>query len=298
MEWLNYHHLLYFYAVAREGGLAPAGKLLRLSQSAISGQIKRLEDALGHPLFEKRGRRLEMTETGRLAYRYAEEIFGLGAEMLDAVRGRPSGRTPRLKVGIVDVVPKLLVRRLLEPALATGDVHLTCVEDRYERLLGELATHALDVVISDAPVPAGSAVRAFNHVLGESSITLLAPATLAPALRRNFPSGLDGAPLLLPLAGTSLRRDLDAWFDQHGLRPMVRAEAEDSALLDAFAADGMGAMFAPTVIAREIARRYDLVVVAEVAAVRERYYAISAERRLAHPAVVAIRSAARAEVFA
>ncbi|MEZ4367847.1 MAG: LysR family transcriptional regulator [Kofleriaceae bacterium] len=298
MEWLNYHHLLYFYAVAREGGLAPAGKLLRLSQSAISGQIKRLEDMLGHALFEKRGRKLELTETGRVAYRYAEEIFGLGTEMLDAVRGRPVGRVPKLKVGVVDVVPKLLVRRLLAPALADASLQLSCVEDRYEALLGELATHAIDVVIADAPVPPAVAVRAYNHLLGESTSTLVAPAVMAAGLRRSFPRGLDGAPLLLPLPGTGARRDLEAWFDAEEVRPSVRAEAEDSALLDAFAADGMGAVFVPTVIAREIARRYDLTVIAEVPAVRARYYAISAERRLAHPAVVAIRSAARGALFA
>lgn len=298
MEWLNYHHLLYFYAVAREGGLAPAGKLLRLSQSAISGQIKRLEESLGHPLFHKRGRKLEMTETGRLAFRYAEEIFGLGAEMLDAVRGRPTGRALRLKVGAVDAVPKLLVKRLLEPALADADVQLTCVEDRYPRLLAELATHALDVVIADGPVPQGASVRAYNHLLGESTMTLLAPAAIAPGLRRGFPRGLDGAPVLLPMSGTSLRRDLDAFFDAENVRPVVRAECEDSALLKAFAAEGMGAVFAPTAIAREVARRYDLTIVAEVPRVRERYYAVSAERRLAHPAVLAIRAAARAEVFA
>jgi len=297
MHWLNYHHLLYFYTVAREGGLAPAGKVLRLSQSALSGQIKRLEEQLENPLFEKRGRKLAMTETGRLVYNYAEDIFGLGDEMLDAVRGRSTGRTRRLKVGVSDMVAKLLVRELLSPVLADETMILTCSEDRFDRLLIDLANHELDVVIAEAPVPPGTALRAFNHLLGESTMTLVAPSQLAPKLRARFPHGLDGAPMLLPLSGSALRRDLDAWFTANEVRPLVRAEAEDSALLKAFAADGMGAMFIPTVIVSTVNRRYDLVTIREVVELRERYYAISAERRITHPAVVEIRAAARSKLF-
>ncbi|MBC7978509.1 MAG: LysR family transcriptional regulator [Myxococcales bacterium] len=297
MDWLNYHHLLYFFTVAREGGLAPAGKRLRLSQSALSGQIKRLEQQLDHPLFVKRGRKLEMTETGRMVYQYAEDIFGLGNELLDAVRGRGVGRVRRLKVGISDLVAKSLVRELLSPALADPTVVLTCYEDRFERLLLELANHEIDVVIAETPVPAGSGLRAFNHLLGESTLTLLAPPSLAPRLRARFPRGLDGAPVLLPLPDTVLRRELDAWFIAADVRPIVRAEAEDSALLKAFAADGMGAVFVPSVIAGAVGERYGLVTVREVPELRERYYAISAERRLTHPAVIAIRAAARSQLF-
>ncbi len=299
MEWLNYHHLLYFWMVAREGGLAPAGKVLRLSQSALSGQIKRLEDTLGHALFERRGRKLEMTEDGRVVYKYADQIFGLGREMLDTIRQRPTARALRLTVGISDVIPKLLVRRLLEPAFRhEGGLALTCKEDRFERLLSELALDAVDVVIADAPVPPNASVRAYNHLLGDSTVTLLAPPALAPAMRRSFPAGLDGARLLLPLTGCTLRRSLDAWFSESEIRPLVVAEAEDSALLKAFAADGMGGLFVPTVIAKTVAQRYDLVQVAEVDSIREHFYAISAERRLVHPAVLAIRAAARNDLFA
>ena len=294
MEWLNYHHLLYFWMVAREGGLAPAGKVLRLSQSALSGQIKRLEETLGHPLFERRGRKLEMTENGRVVYKYADEIFGLGREMLDTIRERPTSRALRLTVGISDVVPKLLVRTLLEPAFRhEGGLALTCKEDRFDRLLAELALDAVDVVIADAPVPPDASVRAYNHLLGESTVTLLAPAALAPAMRRSFPTGLDGARFLLPTPGCTLRRNLDAWFAEAEVRPLVVAEAEDSALLKAFAADGMGAMFVPTAIATQVARRYDVSVVAELEDVQERFYAITAERRIVHPGVIAIRNAAR-----
>lgn len=299
MEWLNYHHLLYFWMVAREGGLAPAGQILRLSQSALSGQIKTLEDALGHPLFERRGRKLELTETGHVVYRYADQIFNLGRELLDTVSGRATKHTPKLVVGIADVVPKLLVRQLLAPALHQPEpLALVCLEDRFDRLLAALANHAVDVVIADAQVPPESPVRAFNHLLGESTMTFVAPPSAAPMLQRRFPKSLEGSPVLLPLTGSTLRRNLDAWFDTHDVRPQIVAEAEDSALLKAFAADGMGGMFVPTVIADVVAKRYGVTPVAELEQVRERYYAISAERRLIHPAVVAIRSAARADLFA
>jgi LysR family transcriptional activator of nhaA len=298
MEWLNYHHLLYFWTVAREGGLAPAGKVLRLSQSAISGQIHRLEESLGHPLFERRGRKLEMTETGRVVYRYAEQIFGLGREMLDVVRERPTDRALRLVVGISDVVPKLLVRQLLGPALQQQQrVSLVCHEDEFDRLLGSLAAHIVDVVIADSPVPPGSDLKLFSHFLGESTVTLVAPGKLAATLRASFPASLDRAPLLLPTMGSTLRRNLDSWFERNAVVPEVVAEAEDSALLKAFAADGMGAMFVPTVIAKQVCRRYDVTEVAVIDGVDERFYAITAERRIVHPAVIAMRSAARAELF-
>jgi LysR family transcriptional regulator, transcriptional activator of nhaA len=300
MEWLNYHHLLYFWTVAREGGLAPAGKALRLSQSAISGQINRLEDSLGQPLFERRGRKLVMTETGRVVYRYAEQIFGLGREMVDVVRERSTGRPLRLIVGIADVVPKLLVRQLLGPAFkADGEprLALVCHEDKFDRLLVSLANHVLDVVIADAAVPPDSELKLFNHVLGQSTVSLMAPANLASTLSKNFPASLHGAPLMLPLIGSTLRRNLDTWLEREGIVPDIVAEAEDSALLKAFAADGMGAVFVPTVIAKTVARRYDVVHVAEVSPVHERFWAITAERKLVHPAVIAMRESARTELF-
>ena len=298
MEWLNYHHLLYFWMVAREGGLAPAGKVLRLSQSALSGQIRQLEGSLGQSLFERRGRKLEMTETGRVVFRYAEQIFGLGREMLDVIRERPVDRPMRLVVGISDVVPKLLVRQLLAPALhGEQRLSLVCQEDQFDRLLGSLAAHVLDVVIADAPIPPDSELPLFNHSLGESSITLVAPATIAGPLRRDFPRALGDVPLLLPMVGSTLRRNLDSWFERHEIDPEVAAEAEDSALLLAFAADGMGAMFVPTVIATQVCRRYDVSVIGEIDEVQERFYAITAQRRLVHPGIIAMRTAARAHVF-
>ncbi len=298
MEWLNYHHLLYFWVVAREGGLAPAGKILRLSHPTLSAQVKKLEESLGVALFEKRGRKLALTETGRVAYRYASEIFGLGGEMREALRGQRPGGPLRLVVGISDVVPKLLVRHLLAPALADPDAPtLVCREDRFDRLLADLAAHELDVVIADAPVPPGAAVRAFSHLLGESAVVALAPPALAKTLKRGFPRSLDHAPMLLPLEGAPLRRALNAWFARHQVTPRVIAEAEDSALLKVFAADGMGLVFVPSVIAPAVTARYGLVDIGDVGGVRDRYYAITVERKLAHPSVVAIRDAARSELF-
>jgi LysR family transcriptional activator of nhaA len=292
MEWLNYHHLLYFWVVAREGGLAPAGKLLRLSHPTLSAQIKKLEEGLGVALFEKRGRKLALTETGKVAYRYAGEIFGLGSEMREALRGQRPGGPLRLVVGISDVLPKLLVRHLLAPALAEAPAPtLVCREDRFDRLLADLAAHELDVVLADAPVPPGGAVRAFSHLLGESPVVALAAPALVRGLKRGFPKSLDQAPVLVPLEGSPLRRALNAWFARHQLAPRVVAEGEDSALLKEFAADGLGVVFVPGVIAPSVSQRYGLGELGEVAGVRDRYYAITVERKLAHPSVVAIRDA-------
>ncbi len=204
MEWLNYHHLQYFHVVAREGGLGPASRILRLSRPTLSAQIKTLEENLGAELFARKGRRLVLTDVGRTVARYAEEIFGLGSELLDTVKGRVVA--PRLDVGVADVVTKLVVRRILEPALHLPQpVHLVCHEESHERLLTRLAAQELDVMIADAPVPAGSSVRAFNHLLGECGVTFFG-TTKHVGLRRGFPQSLDGAPVLLPIAGTPLRR--------------------------------------------------------------------------------------------
>lgn len=298
MEWLNYHHLLYFWVVAREGGLGPAGKVLRLSHPTLSAQVKALEDRLGEKLFTKVGRRLVLTETGRVVYRYADEIFSLGREMLDAVSGRPVGQPLRLVVGVADSVPKLVVRRLLQPALTLPDpVRLVCREDTTERLLADLALHSLDLVISDASVPPGSSIRAFHHLLGETGVTFFATKALATAYRRGFPGSLDGAPMLLPLESLTLRRALNPWFERQGVKPRVVAEFEDSALMKAFGNDGIGIFPAPTVIEREMLAANGLEVVGRCDDVRERFYAISVERRLKNPAVVAILDSARHEMF-
>ena len=298
MEWVNYHHLLYFWTVAREGGLVQAGKVLRLSHPTLSAQIRTLEEQIGEKLFVKVGRKLELTEAGKVAYRYADEIFSLGREMVDAVKGRTVGRPLRLQVGIADVVPKLIVRRLLQPALDLPDqVQLVCYEDSFEQLLADLALHTLDIVIADAPVPPGSNVRAFNHLLGETGVSFFGSRALAAPLRRTFPQSLDGAPFLLPLEHLTLRRSLNQWFSKHHVSPRVIAEFEDSALLKAFAADGLGIFAAPTAVEAEIMTQYGVQLIGRTSEIRERFYAISVERRLKHPAVIAVSEAARDDLF-
>jgi LysR family transcriptional regulator, transcriptional activator of nhaA len=299
MEWVNYHHLLYFWVVAREGGLLPAGKVLRLSHSTLIAQIRTLEEQLGEKLFVKVGRKLELTETGRVAFRYADEIFSLGREMVDVVKGRTVGQTLRLEVGVADVVPKLIVRRLLQPALDLEQpVRLVCLENTFEKLLADLALHTLDIVIADAPVPQGSSVRVYSHFLGETGVSFFATKELASARRRGFPTSLDGAPFLLPLQHLTLRRSLNSWFDRHHLSPHIVGEFEDSALLKAFGADGVGIFTAPSVVEREVMAQYDVQVVGRTEEVKERFYAISAERRLKHPAVLAVSDAAKHRLFA
>lgn len=298
LEWVNYHHLLYFWIVAREGGLVPAGKLLRLSHPTLSSQIRTLEAQLGEKLFTKVGRKLSLTDMGKVVYRYAEEIFTLGREMMDTVKGRSSGQPLRLDVGVVDVVPKLVVRRLLEPALTLPEpARLTCFEDAYDKLLADLSLHTLDIVIADAPVPSGSSVRAFNHLLGETSVAFFATKKLAASMKRGFPGSLHGAPVLLPLETSTLRRNLNQWFARHGVVPRIVAEFEDSALLKVFGADGLGAFTAPSVVEKEVCEQYGVVAIGRAPELKERYYAVSVERRLKHPAVLAISDAARHEIF-
>ena len=299
MEWLNYHHLHYFWVIAREGGLVAAGRVLRLSHSTLSAQVRSLEAQLGEALFTRTGRRLALTEIGRVVFRYADEIFTLGREMLDAVRGRSTGSPLRLVVGIVDVVPKLVVRRVLEPAFSLPEpVRLICREESYEKLLADLALHALDLVISDAPVPAGSSIRAFNHLLGETGVSFFGSRALVRAHRRGFPRSLDGAPMLLPLENLALRRSLNQWFARHEITPKIVAEFEDSALLKVFGAEGRGLFAAPSVVENEVRSEYGVELLGRAEDVRERFYAISMARRLRNPAEVAISEAARQELFA
>lgn len=299
MDWLNYHHLLYFWLVAKEGTIARASLQLRLAQPTISGQIRQLERALGHPLFVRRGRHLVLTDAGRLVYRYADEIFTLGRELTDAVKGRLPGRPLRLAVGIADVVPKPVARLLLEPALHLGQpVRLVCREDRpLEDFLAELAVFKLDVVLADAPAGPGAAVKAFNHLLGECGTSFFASKKLAVERRRGFPRSLDRAPLLLPGEGSNLRRNLDQWLHAHDLHPAIAGEFDDPALMNVFGEDGLGIFVAPTILEAELRRRHRVAVLGRVPTLRQRFYAISVERKLTHPAVVAIRESARRDLF-
>jgi len=297
MEWLNYHHLFYFWTVVREGSVSKAAEHLRLAQPTVSAQIKQFERALGETLLERQGRRVVATDVGRLVYRYAEEIFLLGRELQETLKGRPSGRAQRLRVGVANAVPKLIVYQMLRPATeADTPIQVACHEGQPEQLLALLATHALDVVISDGPAAPHLRVKVFSHLLGESGTTFFAAPALAKRIRRGFPQSLQDAPMLLPTPATALRRSLEQWFEAIHVRPTVFGEFEDSALMKAFGEAGTAVFPAPTVIASQVCRHYGVSVVGETEAVRERYYALSAERRVTHPGVAALSTAARAEL--
>jgi LysR family transcriptional activator of nhaA len=297
--WLNYHHLLYFWTVAREGTIAAACEQLRVAQPTISAQLRKLETALGHKLFTRSGRTLVLTETGRVVYRYADEIFSIGRDLMDTLKGRPTGSPLRFQVGVADVVPKLMTHRLLAPALRLRErIQIICYEGKPTELLARLAVHELDVVLSDSPSSADTGVRAFNHLLGECTVSIFAPGKEASRYRRGFPQSLDNAPMLLPTPNTMVRRAIDHWLDKSGMRPVVVGEFEDSALLKVFGQQGLGLFPGPTAIAKEIQKQYGVRTVGEVPEVQERFYAISMERRVKHPAVVAVTNAARGRIFA
>jgi LysR family transcriptional activator of nhaA len=298
LNTLNYQHLLYFWVVAREGSIARATSVLNLTQPTISAQLKVLEQSLGASLFERRGRSRTLSETGQLVFRYADEMFRTGRELTEALSRGDSVAPARLVVGISDALPKLTTWRLLQPALAASPrLRITCRIDKTDRLVADLAVHALDVVLADTPASPILPVRTFNHLLGECGVTVFATDTLAKAHRRRFPQSLDGAPFLLPTENTALRRSLDAWFISQDVTPNVVAEVEDVAILQVFGQEGMGLFCAPTVVETQIRRHYGVRVVGRLPDVRERFYAISVERKLVHPAVVALTDAARKRLF-
>ncbi len=285
MEWLNYHHLLYFWAVAREGSVARAAETLRLAQPTVSAQVNALEASLGEPLLEKQGRGLVLTDVGRTVYQYADEIFALGREMVDTIKDRPTGRQGRLSVGVSDVVPKLVAYRVIAPALAMANApRVFCREGKPDRLFADLAVHALDLVLTDAPVPPGLRVRVFTHAIAESGVTFFAAPAVAAKLDRRFPRLLDGAPMLLPSDTSAIRRPLEQWLDAHAVHPAVVGEFDDSALAKAFGESGAGVFVAPSMVEKEVLRS-GLRVLGRAREVRERFYAVVAERKVTNPAV-------------
>jgi LysR family transcriptional activator of nhaA len=297
MDWLNYHHLLYFWTVARTGSVTRASEELRLAQPTISNQVRTLEASLGVKLLERQGRKLVLTDAGRTVLRYADDIFRTGQELQRAARGLPTGQRVRLVAGVVDVIPKRMAALLLQPAVdAHPDLVLVCREGPLAQLLAALAVHELDVVIADVPAPEEVKVKAFSHRLGDCGTTFLAARRYAH-LRKGFPASLNGAPMLLPAPGTALRRALDAWFGAGGIQPIVTGEFDDSALMKAFGARGLGVFAVPSPLEEEIRRGYDVRVIGRADDVREAFHAITVERRLRHPAVVAVAEAARHAIF-
>ncbi len=298
MDWLNFHHLRYFWVTAREGKLTVASELLRLAPSTVSVQIKSLEEALGHDLFERRGRGLVLTERGQVVKEYADEIFALGQELVDAVRSATGPRHAyRLRVGVGNDLPKLLAYELLAPALRIEGfpVHMVVHEDRADRLVADLAVHHLDLVLTDAPVALSSDMPAEAALLGESTVTLMAAPALAAKVLHGFPQSLEGAPVLLPEVGSEMRNLLEIWFAGVDVHPRVVAECGDSALLKSFGQEGAGIFAVPTVVRDIVASQYRVVTVGELETSVERFYAVALRSRLKNPAVAAVIDAAARE---
>lgn len=294
MEWLNYHHLLYFWQVAKEGTLTRACEKLRLSPSTVSGQIRRLEETIGRKLFMKSGRNLVLSEEGRIVFRYADEIFSLGRELMDTLNDRPTGKPLRITIGVADAVPKLVAWRLVQAALELPEpVHLVCRENKPDQLLTELSQHYVDVILTDAPANPQVKVKAFNHLLGKCGIVFLSAKSISEKYAKNFPASLDKAPMLLPTENTSMRRSLERYFDALGVRPLIVGEFEDSALLNAFGQEGLGIFPAPDLIESEIKRQHNVARIGHAPEIKEHFYAITVERRIKHPAAIAICENAR-----
>ena len=295
---INYKHLHYFWVVAKEGGIARASERLHLTPQTISGQLSVLEDSLGETLFTRVGRNLEITEIGRQILSYADEIFSLGGELEEMMRNLPAERSLLFKVGITDVVPKSIACRLLTPALQlTETVRIVCREGDTDSLLADLAVHKVDLVISDGPIPSGVNVRGFNHPLGDCGTTFFAAPKLASKLEKNFPQNLNGAPFLLPGEMTTVRGHLIDWFDELHIHPRIIGEFDDSALMKAFGQTGAGIFIAPTAISKEVESQYGVVAIGQIDDVRAQFFAISVERKISHPAVVAITKTAREWLF-
>lgn len=298
MEWLNYHHLLYFWTIVREGSIAAASRQLKVGRPSISMQLKSLETFVGSPLFLRRGRQLELTDTGKLVYGYAEEIFQTGRELVDAVRGRPAGKPQPFRVGIADVMAKMVAFQLLIPAFDMDeDFSLICREDHPNQLFAQLALHELDLVLSDIPLAPGLDVNAYNHVVGESTTTLFAAPKLARKLKKNFPQSLSGSPFLMPARNTAISRPLTRWLEDNDVHAKVVGEFDDSALMKVFGQAGCGFFPGPTIASERIQSQYGVRIVAELDTVKECFYAISPERKIKHPAAACILDYAQANIF-
>ena len=298
MAHINLKHLRYFWAVASHGSIARASKVLHLTPQTISGQLRELEDQIGAKLFAKTGRNLMLTDTGRLVFSYADDMFRISDELQDVLAGRTPGGGLTLHVGIAMVVPKLLAHRVLAPAMRMPEpVRLVCIEKPLVDLLADLSVHKLDLVLADSPLNPALNIRAYNHPLGESPITFFAARGQAARWRADFPASLEGAPMLMPTASSALRRALDLWFDRNKVKPRMVAEIEDRALMKTFGEAGVGVFTSPQAVEEDVLSKYAVEVIGRTDEVTERFYAISAERRIKHPAVSAITEAARSGLF-
>lgn len=296
---MNFKHLHYFWVTAHAGGVVRAGERLHTTPQTLSAQIKLLEDRFGRRLFRKNGRRLELTEDGRIALGYADEIFHLGAELESTMREKRESTAPlEFRVGVADSVAKSVAYRLLEPALHIDvDVRLVCTEGSFSELLGRLALHRLDLLIADMPLSRQVSVKAFNHALGKSSMSFFCAPSLRESLHGRFPRCLDGAPMLVPGPATSVRQSLDAWLTRNRLRPKVVGEFDDVALMAAFGREGSGVFVSSSALEAETMAQHGVQAIGRTDEVEEEFFAISLERRITHPCVAAITDAARGQLF-
>jgi LysR family transcriptional regulator, transcriptional activator of nhaA len=295
---INYKHLYYFWVVAREGSIAKAAKILHLTPQTISGQLSQFEDSIRTPLFQKQGRGISLTESGQLVLRYATDIFHLGEELQQVLQDKKSHRRQRLVVGVLDSIPKAIAYKILEPAIKhSSDLTLNCIEGNLDQLVSQLAVNSVDVVLSDTPISASYNIKTYSHLLGESAISFFASPQRANQLRRAFPKCLDGAPMLMPTDHSLSGRVVKQWLRDNNLHPKIKGYFDDSALLKAFGKAGEGMFFMPTVIEKAIIQEYNVRCIGTVEELSERYYAITTQRRIRHPAVNAICEAARDNLF-
>jgi LysR family transcriptional regulator, transcriptional activator of nhaA len=302
MSAINYKHLHYFWIVAKAGSITLASQRLFLTPQTISGQLTLFENILGDPLFNRIGKRLELTEKGKLVLSYADEIFSLGKELEETLKQPSSDRPTQFRVGVSDSVPKTVAYRLIEPAMRANDtLRIICREGNVTNLLGELAVHRLDIVIADRPMPHSVNVRAFNHLLGECGLTFFATKNLSEKIKlqnsNQFPQCLNNAPMLLPGSEDAIRPALMRWFENKKIQPNIVGEFDDGALMKAFGQAGAGIFVAPTAITQQVCEQFKVISLGETKDVIKSFYAISVERKLSHPAVLAISQAARSELF-
>ncbi|MBX8486191.1 transcriptional activator NhaR [Pseudomonas cichorii] len=295
---LNYRQLHYFWVVAKTGSIVRACEQLNLTPQTISGQISLFEETLGVDLFRRVGRQLELTEAGRLALPYAEQMFQLGNELETMLRSQPDEQQILFRIGVADVVPKSIVYRLIAPTMELDEsIRITCREDKLERLLADLAIQKLDMVISDSPMPPHLDIKGYNQKLGECGVSFFATQSVAESLWGDFPQCMHGAPLLIPGQDTVVRGRLMRWFAEQKIQPRIIGEFDDSALMKAFGKSGSGVFVAPSVIADEVQSQYDVQIIGQTESVTESFYAITVERKVRHPGIVAITESARNKLF-
>lgn len=295
---LNYKHLHYFWVVAHEGSIAKASQKLNITPQTISGQLTLLEERIGHSLFLRVGRSLTITETGRLVLRYADDIFEMGKELSDVLRGAPEIGPSEFIVSAASALPKTIVYRIIEPALRLSqEISLTSREGPVETILADLAVHEVDMVLTDTPLTSAFSIKAYNHFLGESALTFFATADLAAKYRHNFPYSLNNAPLLLPTKQNAIRQLFDRWLSDTDILPLIKGQFDDSALMKSFGQAGIGLFFMPSIIEQEVCDTFKVEIVGQLEEVKQRFYAISAERKVRHPAVASICDTARHKMF-